>query len=216
MLILPKIVLDLDGVVVGFFQKLVAMYNKRYSNDPLTLDDINCELEQLGPERAERLIGMFNEPGWFLDLEPLPGAINTISHYINGGYQIVICTAPARYTDGRINGTSAAEKFVWIQEHLPMLGNRITIAQHKEDVNGDLFLDDTPYQVINWCESNPGGIGVLIDQPWNKRWVNLPGNATRANLEDIGRIVADFWCSETGRFAYKVCDLRNWSSEDPI
>jgi len=213
---LPKIILDLDGVVVGFFQKLIQTYNQRFPDDQITLSDINCELEQLGPNRAERLISMFNEPGWFVDLEPLPGAINTITHYVNAGYSVEICTAPARHPDGKINGASAAEKFTWIQKHLPILGNRIHISQHKGSIRGDLFIDDTPYQVINWCKANSDGIGLLVDQPWNNRWVELPRNATRANLRDIGKIVADFWCSETGRFSYKASDLRRWTSEDSI
>lgn len=215
-MLLPKIILDLDGVVVQFFQKLIRIYNLRHSDDPLTLSDINCELEQLGPGRSERLIAMFNEPGWFLDLEPLPGAINTITHYANAGHEIVVCTAPARFPEGKINGTSAAEKFTWIQKNLPIVGNKIIITQNKDSIKGDLFIDDTPYQVINWCKENPEGIGLLVDQPWNKRWVNLPGNATRANLSDIGRIVSAFWCSDTGRFAYRTCDLRAWTSEDTI
>jgi 5'(3')-deoxyribonucleotidase len=206
---LPKIILDLDGVVVNFYQKLIVTYNSRFPDDTLTLDDINCELEQLGPERAERLIEIFNEPGYFANLEPLPGTVNVVSHYVSVGYQIIVCTAPPRLSDGRINGASAGEKFGWLNQHLPIL-NKIIITRSKEFVDGDLFIDDTPYQVLNWCQAHPNGIGLLVDQPWNKRWQDLPRNAIRANLEDVGSLVSNFWCKETDRFAYRAYELRNW------
>ena len=96
---LPRIILDLDGVVINFFQRLIDVYNERYPDDQLTVEDINCELEQLGPERANRFIDIFNEPNWFTNLKPLPGAINIVSHYASAGYPIVICTAPARHQE---------------------------------------------------------------------------------------------------------------------
>lgn len=206
----------MDGVVVNFFQKLIAVYNERYPDDQLTLEDINCELEQLGPERADRLIGLFNEPGWFLNLRPLPGTINIVSHYASAGYNIVICTAPARYPNGSINGNSAAEKFEWIQNHLPVWGRQVIITGNKEHVDGDIFIDDTPSQIIKWCDVHPNGIGVLIDQPWNSRWIDLPRNALRADLQDVGSIMSHFWCKDTERFAYRVHELRNWKNENHI
>lgn len=210
---LPRIVLDLDGVVVDFFQKLITVYNKRFPDDELTLEDINCELEQLGPERASRLIDLFNEPGWFTNLRPLPGAINIVSHYASAGYSILICTAPARTANDHINGNSAAEKFEWIQKHLPAWGHQIVITRNKEHIDGDIFVDDTPSQIIKWCNTHPDGIGVLVDQPWNSCWIDLPKNAIRADLQDVGGIMAHFWCKETERFAYRVHELRNWKSE---
>ena len=213
---LPRIVLDLDGVVVAFFQKLITVYNERFPDDQLTLEDINCELEQLGPERASRLIDLFNEPGWFTNLRPLPGTINIVSHYASAGYPILICTAPARMANGHINGNSAAEKYEWIQKHLPAWGYQIVITRDKEHIDGDIFVDDTPSQIIKWCDTHPDGIGVLVDQPWNSRWIDLPKNALRADLQDVGAIMSHFWCKETERFAYRAHELRNWKNENHI
>jgi len=209
---LPRIILDLDGVVVDFFQRLIAVYNKRYPDDMITVEDINCELEQLGPERASRFIDIFNEPGWFIELKSLPGAINIVSHYASAGHHILVCTAPARYQDGKINGMSAAEKFDWIQRHLPAWGHKISITRDKEFVDGDILVDDTPHNIIKWCDTHPEGIGVLVDQPWNSRWIDLPRNAIRADLQDVGAIMAHFWCKETEKFAYRAHELRNWKN----
>jgi len=206
----PRIILDLDGVIVDFYQRLILAYNERYPDDSLVVEDINCELEQLGPERADRLINIFNEPGWFKNLRPLPGTINIVSHYASAGYDIVICTAPARLSEGLINGNSAAEKFDWIQRHLPGWGNKVIITKNKEHVSGDIFVDDTPYQIINWCEAHPNGIGVLVDQPWNSRWIDLPRNALRADLQDVGAIISHFWCKEAEKVAYRAHELRSW------
>lgn len=204
----PRLALDLDGVVVAFFQKLIAVYNERY-NANLTLSDIDCELEKLGPEVAKRMIEIFNEPNWFRDLEPLPDAISTVSGYLDIGYQVQICTSPARDTQGLINGQSAAEKFTWVKKWLPFWTNDVIIAKHKACMDVDMLIDDTPYQIINWCKRHPKGVGFLIHQPWNHKWGQLPPNAVRGRLQDVANFINDFWCNEREGFYYRLDELKD-------
>ena len=205
----PTIALDLDGVVVDFYGALVLTYNERYGEN-LSLDDIDCDLETLGPEVSSKLIAIFNEEDWFHNLKPLPNAINIVGSYPTLGYRVIICTAPARDLDGLINGKSAAEKFVWIHEHLPFWGNDVIITKHKKMVEADIIVDDTPANIINWCQEHPEGVGYLIDQPWNAKWRNYPHNAVRGSLEDVSRFIKRFWCHNRGKFVYRYDELANW------
>jgi len=205
---LPKILLDLDGVVVNFHQKLIDVYNQRYpESKKLTVNDIDCEIETLGPDLAHKLIGIFNEKDWFIDLEPLSNSIRTVLSFADLGYDVTVCTAPARDLDGIINPGCASEKYIWMQKYLPLWANNMIITKHKEVVRTDIIIDDTGYNIINWCRENPDGVGYLIDQPWNKRFNNYPTNSTRGTLEGVTTFIDKFWCRKRGKFIYRLDEL---------
>lgn len=201
----PEIALDLDGVVVDFFRKLVEVYNYRYQKN-LTLSDLDRGLDSLDPE----LVAIFNEPDWFINLDPIPNAIALASQFNDLGYRVTICTAPARNLDGLINGRTAAEKFDWIRKWLPFWSNDVIITKHKELVKADILVDDAPYNISAWCERHPEGIGVLVDQPWNKSWKQYPQNAIRGRLADIPWLIENYWCFERAKFVYRLKELEQW------
>lgn len=210
--IYPKIALDLDGVVVNFHQKLVDVYNERFPPEKgekkLTTKAIDCDLESLGTDVSRRLIQIFNEDGYILNLEPLPDSIHIVSQFQDLNYDVTICTAPARDLNGIINPTSAAEKFHWIREHLPFWANKVIVTKHKEIVGTDMLIDDYAFNIINWCKENPNGIGYLIDQPWNKKFRHYPSNAVRGTLAGVSTFIDKFWCRERGQFAYRLEELQ--------
>lgn len=205
----PKLILDIDGVIASFHSPLILEYNKRYLGN-LNINDIDCELETLGPELYTKLVGIFNEPNWFLNLEPLPNAINTASSFIDLNYSVTICTAPARDLTGFTNPGSAAEKYVWIRKWLPFWANNVIITKSKELVFGDMLIDDTGHNIVNWCREHPNGIGFLLDQPWNKNFTQYPSNSVRGNLEDVSTIIRKFWCSERTRLVFRLDELLAW------
>lgn len=82
---------------------------------------------------------MKNMPGVFIDLEPMPGAIEGIRSIIGMGYDVFIATKPASRTP-----QSYADKASWILRHLPELRKKIIMTQDK-GLLGDEFdylLDD--------------------------------------------------------------------------
>lgn len=205
---LPKVALDLDGVIINFHQRLIDVFNERYPDQKLTVEHINCEIESLGPDLAPKLLEIFNEKGWFLKLKPLPNAITIASSFVDLGYDITVCTAPARDRDGKINPSSASEKYTWMNTWLPMWANNMIITKHKEVVGTDMLIDDTGFNIVNWCGENPNGIGFLIDQPWNRNFTKYPTNSVRGNLEDIPAFVDKFWCRKRSRFIYRLEELK--------
>ena len=203
----PRIALDLDGVVVNFHQRVIDIYNDRFGAQ-LTTSDIDGDLESLGTELAKNLISIFNEDGFLLNLEPLDGAIQTVSQFPDLGYHVTVCTAPARNLDGIINPNSAAEKFHWIRKWLPFWSNDVIITKHKELVATDILIDDWAHNIINWCEANPEGIGYIIDQPWNQKLRNYPHNAVRGSLANVASFINKHWCTERGKFVYRLDELQ--------
>lgn len=211
MTILPKVGLDLDGVLVSFHDALINTYNQRY-NGNLSINDLDGELENLGSDLLKKVVEIFNEPNWFIDLLPLPDAINIVSNYVDLEYEVMICTAPARDLNGLTNPSSASEKFLWIRRWLPFWANNVIITRHKALIDVDILIDDTGHNIVNWCKEHPNGIGYLVDQPWNRNFNSFAHNAVRGSLENSIKFIKQFWCQERGKFVYRLDELQNWKN----
>jgi len=212
---LPSLAIDLDGCVVDFFTEVIKDYNdlpdvKNGGVAPLKIEEIKYNFELLGESIVSRMRGVFNAPGFFLKVKPLPNALNLMMKFKDIGFPGIICTAPARDDDNRINGRSAAEKYDWVQQHLPPWGNDVMVTKEKFYVGTDMLIDDYPPNITLWCEANPNGIGYLIDQSWNKEFKHYPRNAVRGSLENVLAFIEKFWCEERGQFAYRLEELQAW------
>lgn len=205
----PSLAIDLDGVVVNFFDELLRIYNTEVEEN-LSIDSIDYDFEILPVDVSNRMREIFNREGYFESLEALPNAINILNKFRDLGFPSIICTAPARDLNGLINGRSAAEKYNWVQKHLPAWGNDVMITKDKYYTNTNMLIDDFPPNISLWCAANPAGVGYLIDQPWNKRFSHYPPNAVRGPLERVISFVDKFWCEERRIFAYRLEELRSW------
>jgi 5'-nucleotidase len=209
----PSIALDLDGVIADFHYVLADEYNRRFSPSVLlTVADFDSGLESLGQPIYPRLIDIFNEPGFFDKLGLLPNSLEVASQFMDQGYEVRICTAPARDIKGVINGQSSAEKFDWVQKNMPYWGNDLIVTKHKNSVRADLLIDDYPPNIVNWCESNPEGIGYLVEQPWNKYFHHFPKNSVKNDLTNVIKLVDNLWCSDREKFVYRYDELSHWHS----
>lgn len=212
---LPSLAIDLDGVVVSFFEQVIIDYNelpevREGKAAPLKIEQIDYDFELLGEDVVVRLKNIFNRKGFFLKLKPLPNALNIVTKFKDMGFPGIICTAPARDLQNKINGQSAAEKYDWVQEHLPPWGNDVMITKDKYFAGTDMLIDDYPPNITLWCRANPKGIGYLIDQSWNTRFTHYPVNAVRGTLENVIPFVNKFWCEERGMFVYRLDELKEW------
>lgn len=212
---LPSLAIDLDGCVVNFFEELLKQYNalpvvKEGKLRSLQINEIDYDFELLGENIVTIFRDIFNAPGFFHMLPPLPNALNILAKFRDMGLPSIICTAPARNHQNLINGRSAAEKYDWVQEHLPAWGNDVMITKDKFYAGTDMLIDDYPPNITLWCKSNPDGIGYLIDQPWNKRFTHYPVNSVRGSLEGVIPFIEKFWCEERGIFVYRLDELKAW------
>lgn len=188
---MASIAFDLDGVLADFFEKFVAIYNSRfhYTRAPLYLHHIteykfhDC----LPVEVADEIIKIFHEPGFFLNLNPLPGAIETVNKILSLGHVIEICTAPPSNYCPR----AVMEKWEWIHQFFPALTDCITVTKNKFYLNTDMLVDDYPANLEKWCARHPKGLGYLIDAPWNQNFKDLPVNCIRGSLVDVPLVIRE-------------------------
>jgi 5'(3')-deoxyribonucleotidase len=87
-------------------------------------------------------------PGFFRNLEVLPGAREAVSELLKyKNVDLFIASKP----DSK-NLLSATEKFEWIQEHFPELLKRMFLTCEKGHLNGDYLVDDH----AKWAETFKG------------------------------------------------------------
>lgn len=109
-------------------------------------------------------------PGIFLDLEPLPDAINTINKLRMQGHVIHFCTSdpPNSLTMvGESMSNAKKEKIEWCKAHFKWFNPEtdITFSHDKGSVPGDILFDDR----AKWGYDFPG-IFILKDANYNKQY----------------------------------------------
>lgn len=153
---MARILLDMDGVLTNLIAKWFRVYNEEYG-DTLHLE----QLSEWGPHRfakAGRAVYKYlSRPGFFRDLEPIPGAVQGVRRLLDMGHEVVIVTAAK-------NGHR--DKADWVREHLPFLPDEnIVFAHRKELVRGDVLFDDAPHNLEAF---RPYGLPVAMDYPYNR------------------------------------------------
>nr|KAF6286874.1 5', 3'-nucleotidase, cytosolic [Pipistrellus kuhlii] len=79
-----RVLVDMDGVLADFEGGLLRAFRRRFPEEP------HVPLEQrrgffareqyraLRPDLADKLASVYESPGFFLDLEPIPGALQAM------------------------------------------------------------------------------------------------------------------------------------------
>jgi 5'-nucleotidase len=156
---IPKVVLDLDGVVRDFVGRLKKIYKKFYPEHeikPIT----SRRLEEFFPigENIYRFIknGLVKEI--MEEADPYPGSIEALNRWKNK-FEIVVATAQPEI--------SRAATFVWIGKfNIPT--NEIVITFDKSKIEGIALLDDFIDNLTSFAST--GRLAVCLDQPWNQEW----------------------------------------------
>ncbi len=153
-----RLLLDMDGVLANLLAKWLATYNRDH-DDAIGEDDLKSWGIWQWVKIGHRIFDYLHEPHWFLDLEPMPGAIDGVQSLVNSGHEIFVVTAVPLASP-----TGLHDKSRWLEQHFPMIPrHHLIAAQRKDLVAGDLLLDDSPEHI----DAFPG-ITVLYDHPYNR------------------------------------------------
>jgi len=155
----PTIYIDLDNYILDMLSYLCQEYNYKY-NKNLKPNDIKTYSlkDYIGNEGFE----IINSPGFFANLKPIEGSIETIEKLLNDGlYEVFIVSSPS-------NEFSVFEKYQWIQKYLPFFNIRNLIlvgnkGELLERLDGGILFDDCPEYIEKFK-----GITVVMNRKYNQ------------------------------------------------
>lgn len=91
------------------------------------------------------------EPGFFLSLKVIPGALSAVREIIRMGYDVHILSQPVAESSH-----SYSEKVQWVGLHFPELITKINLTQYKGLFKGDYLIDDNKEKWKDKFEANGG------------------------------------------------------------
>ncbi len=173
---------DCDGILADYnsflFKKL---------NIDLTVDDCytfkihDILREQYGTYLVDEAIKIQSDVDFTLNQPVLPWAKECIEIARQFGETIVV-TAPwdsLGWYDARIE---------WLKKHFDFQKDDVFVGKKKHRVQADLFVDDKPQNIIDWCEDSgrrEGEQAILLDWPYNRDVKHLPKNAKRMTPDQL-------------------------------
>ena len=157
------ILCDMDGIITDLLTKWLNRYNDEHGDD-LTIADIKDPQvhKAVKPSVDTDIYRYIEEPDFFDDLKPIPGAIKSLTSLHMEGHDVFIATAHAD------NPQCASAKIRWVQEHLGFSRKQVILIHSKHMLKGDVFIDDTPKKLKAYRESWPKAKVLTIAYPYNQ------------------------------------------------
>ncbi|KAA8498271.1 putative 5'(3')-deoxyribonucleotidase [Porphyridium purpureum] len=160
------VLIDMDNTLVDFDKEFTKRWLMlRPSDDPnVVLERKLFELEENfanddDRRLAERIMGT---SGFYIEFEPMPGAIQAVREMVRNGLNVVFCTAPhpLQYE------SCVKEKFAWVRKYFgEEYLSRLIITRDKSIIKGAVLIDDKP-KVTGACRS-PDWKHVVFTRSYN-------------------------------------------------
>lgn len=169
------LLVDADGTWMdwgGFFTELADLNYSHLPNIPRHNEQRSFNLKLgLNEEEAAAVDAIFLHPGFYRELKPFPGAVETYHKMIEKGHHVQIATSP-----WWANPTCLQDKSDSIAEHFGEdARNKMILTSDKTAIRGDYLFDDKPNisGVYTEVGQTPTWKQILVDQPYN-RDIDLP------------------------------------------
>ncbi|XP_026560399.1 5'(3')-deoxyribonucleotidase, mitochondrial [Pseudonaja textilis] len=174
-----RVLVDMDGVLADFEGGFLEKYRARYPDLPyIALDErrgfwVSEQYGKLQPGLSEKAISIWESKNFFMELNPLPGAVEALKEMAElEATEVFICTSPIkkyRYCP--------YEKFAWIEKHFGHeFLEHVILTRDKTIVSGHVLIDDRPD--ILGVERSPTWEHVLFTACHNKH-LQLPPSCHR-------------------------------------
>lgn len=187
-----RVLVDMDGVLADFESGLLQGFRRRFPGEPhVPLEQrrgflASEQYRALRPDLEEKVASVYEAPGFFLNLEPIPGALDALRE-MNAmqDTEVFICTTPLRKYDHCV-----VEKYRWVEQNLgPQFVERIILTRDKTVVMGDLLIDDKDN--IQGLEETPSWEHILFTCCHNQHLALSPTRRRLLSWSDDWRGIID-------------------------
>lgn len=146
----------MDEVLADPLKKFIQLYHRDYGV-PINLTlSAGQEIHHGVPEAINRKwYDYINEPGFFRDLEVIPGSIEAM-RLLQSKYDVYVVSAATEFRN------SLSDKLDWLGEHFPFIGWENIVFCGKKIVDVDIMIDD---RIKNF--SGFTGRSILFSSPHN-------------------------------------------------
>jgi hypothetical protein len=176
---------DMDGSLADYEGAMARDLDElRSPGEPASTVENLWDVEKLDHLSARRRL-IKNQPGWWLNLEPIPMGMAVLRVCQQLGFDVHILTkGPKRHA------LAWDEKVRWCQRHVgPDVD--IHVTSDKGLVYGKLLYDDYPDYMLRWLAHRPRGLGIMPVTPHNRDFTHP--NVVKwdgTNLDAVTRAVA--------------------------
>ncbi|XP_030361601.1 5'(3')-deoxyribonucleotidase, cytosolic type isoform X2 [Strigops habroptila] len=140
-----RVLVDMDGVVADFEGAVLRGFSARFPAEPRVElaarsgFSVREQYRGLRRDLAAKVASVYESPGFFLGLDPIPGALEAMQEMIRmEDTEVFICTSPLQKYEHCV-----LEKYKWVEKHLgPEFVERIILTRDKTVVSADLLFDD--------------------------------------------------------------------------
>lgn len=113
----------------------------------IDMDGVLCNYDKKAAETPQYKKDRYNEchgiPGFYRDLEPMPGAIEAWN-WLSENFDVYIASSPSWS-----NPSSWIDKRLWVANHLgPTSKKRLILTHNKGLLEGDILIDDNTWNGV--------------------------------------------------------------------
>lgn len=191
-----RILIDMDGVIANWgatFDRYLDLHADGLLIPRSAYQKSFNLKEGLNAEQSAVIDLVMDIPGFYAEIDPMPGAQVALNQMLAVGHDVAIVTSP-----WLTNPTCIADKIAWVDTHLGAgWATRLIITKDKTRIGGDILIDDKP-EVEGAIE--PSWEHIHFEQPYNTRlgsrrvlrtwenWESLIGPALPAEPNTIIRV----------------------------
>jgi 5'-nucleotidase len=156
-----RLLIDLDGIAADFYGSILSIYNAEFGENLTPADVRTWEFspEVFTKSTEEHIAEYFNRPGFWSELTPIKGAVESLKYLHGQGHVLKIVTAVPTHSP-----RCCYEKLMWVENHLPFIGHdNFHATKDKAGVRGDLLFDDAIHNIDTFP-----GLTCVLDTAYNQ------------------------------------------------
>ena len=132
-----RIAIDMDDVMAAAGKKILATYNRLVGTNHREEDFVGKSYYEVLDEKHGVLVrAEIFKPGFFIDMEVMPDAVEVIEK-LHERFEIFVVSAAVEFPN------SLKEKVDWLAEHFPFISwKNIVLCGDKTIISADYLIDD--------------------------------------------------------------------------